>query len=113
MLYLTDQCDGDAGGETAFLRAEVSADSDLNGETGFDIDGTDNGSVSEEAEMNGNRGTIKVHPGKGSAVLFYNLLEDGNGDVNSLHAALPVLRGEKWLANLWIWDPALPPLHFS
>ena len=31
-----------------------------------------------------------MHPGKGSAVLFYNLLEDGNGDDLALHAALPV-----------------------
>jgi prolyl 4-hydroxylase len=48
---------------------------------------------------------IKVHPGKGSAVLFYDLLEDGNGDDLSLHAALPILKGEKWLANFWVWDP--------
>jgi prolyl 4-hydroxylase len=48
---------------------------------------------------------IKVHPGKGSAVLFYNLLEDGNGDDLSLHAALPIKKGEKWLANFWVWDP--------
>ena len=33
---------------------------------------------------------IKVSPKKGSAVLFYNLLEDGNGDDLALHAALPV-----------------------
>ncbi len=26
---------------------------------------------------------IKVHPGKGNAVLFYNLLPDGNGDGKS------------------------------
>jgi prolyl 4-hydroxylase len=38
-------------------------------------------------------------------VLFYNLLEDGNADVNTLHAALPVIEGDKWLANFWIWDP--------
>lgn len=48
---------------------------------------------------------LKVHAGKGSALLFYNLLEDGNGDDLSLHAALPVLKGEKWLANFWVWDP--------
>eukprot|EP00598_Pedospumella_elongata_P003827 CAMPEP_0184979112 /NCGR_PEP_ID=MMETSP1098-20130426/9466_1 /TAXON_ID=89044 /ORGANISM="Spumella elongata, Strain CCAP 955/1" /LENGTH=511 /DNA_ID=CAMNT_0027502379 /DNA_START=62 /DNA_END=1597 /DNA_ORIENTATION=- len=48
---------------------------------------------------------FKVHPGKGSAVLFYNLLEDGNGDDLALHAALPIVRGEKWLANFWVWDP--------
>lgn len=48
---------------------------------------------------------FKIHPGKGNAVLFYNLLPDGNGDDLSLHAALPVLKGEKWLANFWVWDP--------
>lgn len=46
---------------------------------------------------------FKVKPVKGTAVVFYNLLEDGNGDDNALHAALPVSRGEKWLANYWIW----------
>jgi hypothetical protein len=70
LLYLTDQDTADAGGETAFPKAD-----------------------------------LKVHPGKGSAVLFYNILEDGNVDDLSLHAALPVGQGEKWLANVWIWDP--------
>ena len=36
--------------------------------------------------------------------MFYNLLEDGNGDDLALHAAQPVHSGEKWLANFWIWD---------
>ena len=44
-------------------------------------------------------------PKKGNAVLFYNLLEDGNGDDLALHAALPAIEGEKWLANFWVWDP--------
>lgn len=48
---------------------------------------------------------MKVIPKKGNAVLFYNLLEDGNGDDLALHAALPCVKGEKWLANFWIWDP--------
>lgn len=48
---------------------------------------------------------FKVKPVKGNAVLFYNLLEDGNGDDLALHAALPVTYGEKWLANIWVWDP--------
>ena len=48
-----------------------------------------------------------VHPGKGSAVLFYSQLEDGNMDDYSLHAALPVKKGEKWLCNVWIWDPSV------
>ena len=45
---------------------------------------------------------FKVGPRKGAAVLFYNLLEDGNGDDLALHAALPVWKGEKWLANFWV-----------
>jgi len=49
---------------------------------------------------------FKVMPKKGDAVLFYNLLEDGNGDDLALHAALPALEGEKWLANFWVWDSA-------
>jgi prolyl 4-hydroxylase len=50
---------------------------------------------------------LALHPGKGSAILFYNLLEDGNADTETLHAALPVIEGEKWLANFWIWDPVM------
>ena len=50
---------------------------------------------------------LAIHPGKGSAVLFYNLLPDGNADTETLHAALPVIEGEKWLANFWIWDPVM------
>lgn len=74
LMYLSDQADPEAGGETAFPKGGVG-------------------------------GGIKVKPVKGTAVFFYNLLEDGNGDDLSLHAALPVWRGEKWLANFWIWDP--------
>lgn len=48
---------------------------------------------------------MKIHAGRGNAVLFYNLLEDGNADDLSLHAALPLKEGEKWLANFWVWDP--------
>ncbi|KAJ1401309.1 hypothetical protein B484DRAFT_405765 [Ochromonadaceae sp. CCMP2298] len=48
---------------------------------------------------------FKAHAGKGNAILFYNLLEDGNGDDLALHAALPLRKGEKWLSNFWVWDP--------
>jgi len=48
---------------------------------------------------------MKVHPGKGSSVMFYSILPDGNADDKSLHAALPVKKGVKWLANFWVWDP--------
>eukprot|EP00472_Partenskyella_glossopodia_P005851 CAMPEP_0197536162 /NCGR_PEP_ID=MMETSP1318-20131121/53122_1 /TAXON_ID=552666 /ORGANISM="Partenskyella glossopodia, Strain RCC365" /LENGTH=497 /DNA_ID=CAMNT_0043093969 /DNA_START=64 /DNA_END=1557 /DNA_ORIENTATION=- len=40
----------------------------------------------------------------GEAVLFYNQLEDGTLDHESLHGGCPVIEGEKWAANLWIWN---------
>ncbi len=45
---------------------------------------------------------VRVAPTAGSAVLFDNLHDDGAPDVDSLHAGLPVQRGEKWLATLWL-----------
>jgi len=48
---------------------------------------------------------IRVRPSKGSGVLFYSMMPDGNGDDLSLHAAEPVTKGVKWVCNLWIWDP--------
>jgi len=49
---------------------------------------------------------LRVRPPKGSGVLFYSLLEDGNGDDFSLHAGMPVLVGTKYICNLWVWDPS-------
>ena len=48
---------------------------------------------------------LAVTPKIGKAVLFYSQLGDGNMDDWSQHAALPVKEGEKWLMNLWVWDP--------
>ncbi len=36
------------------------------------------------------------------AVIFDNLQADGSPDLDSQHSALPVKRGEKWLATLWL-----------
>lgn len=48
---------------------------------------------------------LEVKPEVGKAILFYSQLPDGNMDDFSHHAAEPVLEGEKWLTNLWLWDP--------
>jgi prolyl 4-hydroxylase len=48
---------------------------------------------------------LYVTPELGKAVLFYSQLPDGNMDDFSQHAAEPVTDGEKWLINLWVWDP--------
>lgn len=45
---------------------------------------------------------VRIAPKAGSAVVFDNLLDDGRPDPDSLHAGLPVERGEKWLATLWL-----------
>ena len=45
---------------------------------------------------------VSVQPRRGRAVMFRNLHPDGSPDPRSLHAGLPVLAGEKWLASCWI-----------
>jgi hypothetical protein len=53
---------------------------------------------------NGKIGT-SITATKGTLAFFYDLLEDGNADELSLHAGMPVIEGEKWIAPLWIWEP--------
>lgn len=50
---------------------------------------------------------LTVLPKVGKAVLFYNMLPDGNVDDLSQHGSMPVDNGEKWIANLWVWDPII------
>lgn len=69
--------EGMVGGETTFPRFR-------------------NGETSDE---------LRVTPEIGKAVFFYSTLPDGNYDDLSQHAAKPVRNGEKWLTNLWLWDP--------
>jgi prolyl 4-hydroxylase len=53
-----------------------------------------------------NNGYFGAAPQKGQALFFYNLFEDGNVDDLTLHFAEPPVNGtEKWMTNLWIWDP--------
>eukprot|EP00934_Nitzschia_sp_Nitz4_P004919 Nitzschia sp. Nitz4//scaffold193_size40683//33718//35395//NITZ4_007505-RA/size40683-augustus-gene-0.58-mRNA-1//-1//CDS//3329540297//4909//frame0 len=48
---------------------------------------------------------VKAVPKRGKAMIFYMKNPDGNLDDLSQHAAMPVVDGEKWFANLWTWDP--------
>lgn len=45
---------------------------------------------------------VRISPKRGRAVLFHNVKAGGEPDPRTLHAGLPVERGEKWLATLWI-----------
>mmetsp|Transcript_17097 Transcript_17097/g.28558 ORF Transcript_17097/g.28558 Transcript_17097/m.28558 type:complete len:555 (+) Transcript_17097:56-1720(+) len=119
LLYLTDQAATDAGGETTFPRAIDCDDDKVDS-----VESVESSNIIDE-EVSGNfaeafsyldkskcRGKSKsrafqVTPAKGQAVIFYNLLSDGNADDLTLHEALPVTKGEKWLANIWVWDPKM------
>jgi prolyl 4-hydroxylase len=52
---------------------------------------------------------VSVQPQRGRAVMFRSLHPDGRPDPHSLHAGLPVLAGEKWLASCWIRSHAARP----
>mmetsp|Transcript_31238 Transcript_31238/g.35557 ORF Transcript_31238/g.35557 Transcript_31238/m.35557 type:complete len:623 (-) Transcript_31238:270-2138(-) len=54
-----------------------------------------------------NHDGLVVKPKQGKAILFYNMLPDGNVDDVSQHGSKPVEKGDKWIANLWIWDPII------
>eukprot|EP00095_Tigriopus_kingsejongensis_P001887 maker-scaffold287_size221780-snap-gene-0.21 protein:Tk01887 transcript:maker-scaffold287_size221780-snap-gene-0.21-mRNA-1 annotation:"AGAP004611-PA" len=45
---------------------------------------------------------VSIFPEKGSAVFWFNLRSDGQPDYLTLHAACPVLLGQKWIGNKWI-----------
>jgi prolyl 4-hydroxylase len=47
---------------------------------------------------------LSVRPERGKAVRFANTHPNGKPNPDTLHAGLPVIRGEKWLATLWFWD---------
>lgn len=48
--------------------------------------------------------SLAITPEKGSAILFYSQLANGQLDSRSMHGACPVLTGTKWAANLWFWN---------
>lgn len=50
---------------------------------------------------------VKISPQSGKAVLFYNVLPDGNMDDLSQHSGGKVEKGVKYLANIWVWDPII------
>jgi hypothetical protein len=45
---------------------------------------------------------VRIAPKLGRAVLFHNVTDQGFPDDRTLHAGLPVVAGDKWLATLWL-----------
>ena len=52
------------------------------------------------------RASLHSKPIQGEAVLFYSQTPQGILDPYSEHGGCPVLKGDKWGANLWVWNGA-------
>ena len=50
---------------------------------------------------------LKIGPTIGTLVKWDNLLPDGTGNPNLLHAGLPVTEGEKWILIIWVNEKQL------
>ncbi len=50
---------------------------------------------------------VRIAPRRGRVVMFDNVDADGTPDPDTLHAGLPVERGRKWLATLWMRERPL------
>jgi hypothetical protein len=48
-------------------------------------------------------GSLAVRPEAGLGLLWYNDDTQGRLDERARHAGCRVLRGEKWVLNLWVW----------
>jgi prolyl 4-hydroxylase len=48
------------------------------------------------------RARLNITAQAGDAILFFDLLDNGEPDPMSQHAGLPVASGEKWIATKWI-----------
>jgi prolyl 4-hydroxylase len=53
---------------------------------------------------------IKFRGKPGEALIFNNVLADGAGDPDTLHAGLPPTSGEKWLLSQWMRDKQPQPV---
>jgi hypothetical protein len=114
LLYMTD-LEENAGGETVF--PETWNPETLEDERQSVRQAIDNLRASGDAEAAGIkrdsweekmvatcRSKLAVKPHRGRAVLFYSEHPNGEPDAMSKHGGCPVLSGEKWAANLWIWN---------
>lgn len=107
LLYLSDVR---AGGQTVFPQVERSHD-DVALETNEkDTRLQDQVTPSgwQHAMVDDCYSKLAVKPKKARAVLYYSQLPDGTLDPLSRHGGCPVLAGQKWAANLWVWNKPMP-----
>ncbi|KAG5175115.1 hypothetical protein JKP88DRAFT_101011 [Tribonema minus] len=112
VLYLNDV---EAGGETVFTLGDIPDGPEIDVDEAIEqlrnseeaavlaAAGVEKGSWEERLTALC-RTRLAVKPKQGSAILFYNQVPDGKRDRASRHGACPVLAGQKWAANLWVWN---------
>lgn len=47
---------------------------------------------------------LRVKPVHGKAIMFYNLLPDGSGDLSSEYTVCPFASGDMWMSRTWVWN---------
>jgi prolyl 4-hydroxylase len=100
LLYLTGEGDVIENGIRR-SRSKKSSNADV-------ADGLDGGATTfPRAITTEFHDGVKIQPQSGKAVLFYNVLPDGNMDDLSQHSGGKVESGVKYVANIWIWDPII------
>lgn len=62
----------------------------------------------EGGETSFPRLNFKFKGKRGDALIFWNLSEAGEVERDSLHAGMPVTKGEKWLLSKWVRQKPLP-----
>lgn len=50
------------------------------------------------------RSKLAIKPVKLEAIMFYSQKSNGVVDRSSRHGACPIISGQKWAANLWVWN---------
>lgn len=99
LLYLTDV---EKGGETVFPK--VARPNPSENLSGYDEILPQEAYAWQRVMVKDCRTKLSVRPVKTEAILFYSQLNNGMADQLSLHGGCPVLEGQKWAANLWIWN---------
>jgi hypothetical protein len=98
-------CDCGAGRSVMRVTCEHSAFTCTNACAGRVSDGTkQTGSAFDSFARECDSGDgLVVAPKRGDALLFYSQTSYGKLDPMSYHGGCPVIKGEKWASNVWIW----------